>query len=101
MIALLLDEVELTAMQIDFSDEQPGKAPGAIESIKQKHRDLIEIDYKRLGELSNHMLRIVHDKNMRIEMTKPDMKKLLEKYKEDHKIVLDEMNMDLRKNLNW
>lgn len=101
MIALLLDESKLSAMQIDFSDAQPGKAPGAIESIKQKHRDLIEIDYKRLGELSNYMLKIVHEKNMRIEMTKPDMKKLLEKYKEEHKIVLDEINIDLRKNLNW
>lgn len=101
MIALLLDEEELTAMQIDFSDKNPGKAPGAIEDIKKKHRDLVEIDYKRLGVLSNYMLRIVHDKSKRIEVSKPNMKKLLEQYRDGEKIILDEMNDDLRNNLNW
>lgn len=101
IIALLLDEAELSVMQIGFSDTQPGKAPGAIESIKQKHRDLVEIDYKRLGILSDYMLRIVHDKTKRVELTKPELKKLLEQYKEGHKIVLDEMNNDLRNKLNW
>ena len=101
MIALLLDEKELSAMQIDCSDKNPGKAPGAVESIKKKHRDLIEIDYKRLGVLSEHMMKIVHDKSRRVEVTKPNLKKLLSKYKEDKKIVLDEMNSDLREKLNW
>lgn len=101
MIALLLDEEELTAMQIDFSDKNPGKAPGAIEDIKKKHRDLVEIDYKRLGVLSNYMLKIVHDKSKRIEVSKPNMKKLLEQYRDGKKIILDEMNDDLRNNLNW
>lgn len=101
MIALLLDEEDLLAMQIDFSDKKPGKAPGAIEDIKKKHRDLLEIDYKRLGVLSDYMLRIVHDKSKRVEVSKPNMKKLLEKYRAEKKIVLDEMNDDLRNNLNW
>ncbi len=101
MIALILDEAELAAMQIELSNSQPGKAPGAIESIKQKHRDLVEIDYKRLGELSDYMLRIVQNKDMRVELTKPTLTKLLEQYKAGHKIVLDEMNPELRKKLNW
>ena len=101
MIALLLDEEDLSAMQIGFSDKKPGKAPGAIEVIKKKHRDLLEIDYKRLGVLSDYMLKIVHDKSKRVEVSKPNMKKLLEKYRADKKIILDEMNNDLRKNLNW
>lgn len=101
MIALLLDEEELTAMQIGYSDKKPGKAPGAIEDIKKKHRDLLEIDYKRLGVLSDYMLRIIHDRKKRVEVSKPDMKKLLEKYRDEKKIVLDEMNNDLRNNLNW
>ena len=88
-------------MQIDFSDKNPGKAPGAIEDIKKKHRDLVEIDYKRLGVLSNYMLKIVHDKSKRIEVSKPNMKKLLEQYRDGEKIILDEMNDDLRNNLNW
>ena len=101
MIALLLDEAELSAMQISFSDSQLGRAPGAIETIRQKHRDLVEIDYKRLGLLSDYMQRIIHKKTMRVEMTKPNLKKLLEEYKESNKIILDDMNDDLRKKLNW
>ena len=87
-------------MQIGYSDKKPGKAPGAIDDIKKKHRDLLEIDYKRLGVLSDYMLRIVHDRKNRVEVSKPDMKKLLEKYRDEKKIVLDEMNDDLRNNLN-
>lgn len=101
MVALLLDEKELEAMQIFFSDKLPGKAPGAIDSIKNKHRDLLEIDYKRLGILSDYMLNIVHDKQKRVEFTKPNLKKLLEEYKQGRKINVEEMNGDLRSNLKW
>lgn len=101
VIALLLDESELAAMQINFSDKTIGKAPGAIDSIKKKHCDLLEIDYKRLGILSDYMMRIVHDKNKRIEITKPNLKTLLEQYKDEKKIKVEEMNVDLRKRLNW
>jgi len=101
MIALLLDEKDLSAMQIDFSDAIPGKAPGAVESIKNKHRDLLEIDYKRLGVLSDYMMKVVHDKDKRIEITKPNLKKLLIQYKDGNKIIPDEMNADLREKLNW
>ena len=101
MIALLLDEKDLSAMQIDFSDAIPGKAPGAVESIKKKHRDLLEIDYKRLGVLSDYMMKVVHDKDKRVEITKPNLKKLLIQYKEGNKIIPDEMNDELRDKLNW
>lgn len=101
MIALLLDEKDLAAMQISFSSDNPGKAPGAVDSIKNKHRDLVEIDYKRLGELSDYMMKVVHDKAKRIEISKPNLKKLLIQYKEGNKIILDEMNTDLRVKLNW
>ena len=101
MIALLLDEDDLAAMQITSSSENPGKAPGAVDSIKNKHRDLVEIDYKRLGELSEYMMKVVHDKARRIEISKPNLKKLLIEYKDRNKIILDEMNKDLRDKLNW
>ena len=101
MVALLLDEDDLSNMEISFSDKEPGKAPGAIETIKKKHRDLLEIDYKRLGALSEYMMKIVHDKSRLIEVTKPNLKKLLKNYKDDNKIVIDEMNNDLREKLNW
>lgn len=101
VVALLLDEDELAAMQITYSDKMPGKAPGAVDSIKQKHRDLLEIDYKRLGILSDYMMKIVHDKDKRIEITKPNLKKLLEQYKTRERIKVEEMNADLRTKLNW
>jgi len=101
MIALLLDEKDLSAMQIVFSDAIPGKAPGAVESIKNKHRDLLEIDYKRLGVLSDYMMKVVHDKDKRVEITKPNLKKLLIQYKEGNKIIPDEMNDELREKFNW
>lgn len=101
VFALLLDERDLASMQIIFSDTTQGKAPGAIESIKKKHRDLLEIDYKRLGLLSDYMMRIVHDKAKRVEITKPNLRKLMEQYKLGNKIKVDEMNKDLRSKLNW
>lgn len=101
MIALLLDENEPASMQITSSSENPGKAPGAIESIKKKHRDLVEIDYKRLGELSNYMMSVVHNKARRIEISKPKLIELLIKYKEENKIILNEVNTDLREKLKW
>ena len=101
VIALLLDENDLAAMQIDYSDKLPGKAPGAIDSIKKKHRDLLEIDYKRLGILSDYMMSIVHDKEKRVELSKPSVKNLLEEYRKNGMIEVEEMNEDLRSNLNW
>lgn len=101
VIALLLDEKELEAMQITFSDKLPGKAPGAIDAIKVKHRDLLEIDYKRLGILSDYMMRIVHDKKKRVEISKPNLKKLLEQYKDKKRIKVEEMNDELLSKLNW
>ena len=101
MVALLIDEKDLSSMEIDFSDKVLGKAPGANESIKKKHRDLVEIDYKRLGILSEYMMKIVHDEKKRVEITKPNLKKLLEEYRRGNKIILEEMQKELRENLNW
>ena len=101
VIALLLDENDLKAMQIDYSDKLPGKAPGAIDSIKKKHRDLLEIDYKRLGFLSDYMMSIVHNKERRVELSKPSIMRLLEEYKIEGKIKVEEMNEELRTKLNW
>lgn len=99
--ALLLDEDELASIQIELSDAQLGKAPGAVDSIKKKHRDLIEIDYKRLGVLSDYMLNVSQNDEKIVRVTKPKLMELLEQYKEGHKINLDNMNEELRKKLKW
>ena len=99
--ALLLDEEDLKTMKITYSDKYPGKAPGAIDSIKAKHRDLLEIDYKRLGELSDYMMKIVHDNVKLVEISKPQLKVLLQQYRDCNKIKVEDMNEDLRLNLKW
>ena len=101
IVALLIDEADLKAMQISHSDEIMGEAPGAIEAIRKKHRDLIEIDYKRLGDLSGYMMKIVHDKGRRVEMTKPSLMKLLEEYRGVNKIIPKDMKPELRETLRW
>ncbi len=101
MVALLIDEADLNAMQIFLSNQFMGDAPGATELIRKKHRDLIEIDYKRLGVLSEHMMKIVHNKEKRVELTKPNLRELLEQYKAVNKINPAEMKPELRENLNW
>lgn len=101
IVALLIDEADLNAMQISCSDEIIGDAPGAIESIKKKHRDLLEIDYKRLGDLSGYMMKIVHVKGRLVERTKPSLKRLLDEYRNGNKIIPSDMNPELLKNLKW
>ena len=47
------------------------------------------------------MMSIVHDKEKRVELSKPSVKNLLEEYRKNGMIEVEEMNEDLRSNLNW
>ena len=42
-------------MDIKISDEQVGVAAGLDSQILTKHRDLIDLDYWRLGYLADHL----------------------------------------------
>ena len=101
VVALLLDEKELKNMEIDLSDSEMGSAPGAVEAIKKKHRDLIEIDYKCLGCLSEHMMKLTHDRSKRKEFSEKEIKKLLESYRKENKIDPTEMKKSLLEDLHW
>ena len=50
-----------------------------------KHRDLIEIDYWRLGFLAEYMTELAKDKKNRADFSEKRVKTLLEKYKMEKK----------------
>lgn len=97
---LLIDEGELERMEIQISSDVPGDIKGLDEQIRKKHRDLIEMDYWRIGYLAEYMTCLVN-KGEFMSCTKKSIKSLLEKYKSSNKIVTDNMLEKLRKDLKW
>lgn len=95
VVALQLDESELNKMEIYLKDE-PGKANGAIDAIKNNHRNMLEIDYKRLGLLSNYMLNLCSKGKFRIQKSESEVAHLIKRYIDEDKIKADEMGEDLQ-----
>lgn len=95
---LILEEDKIAKMAINIVDDQPGRADGLNndDAILLKHRDLVEIDYKRLGLLAKYMTDIAKIEKNRKSMTKKEVKDLLNKYKDESRIQLDSMNKKLR-----
>jgi len=100
MVAYLMDEKELEGIEIETVDNEIGKALGADESILQKHRNLVELDYWRLGYLTEYMIKLSKNKDRQVVMTKGEVVELLNKYK-GTKISADKVNEKLRSKLNW
>lgn len=98
---LILNEEDLIKMEIEIADDQPGKAAGLDANILQKHRDLIEIDYTRLGLLAEYMTRLAKVKENQNVISKQNVKNLLIKYKDEQKIHPELMAGKLKNNLNW
>ena len=99
-VGYLMEEKELAGLEIDIVDNEMGKALGADESILKKHRNLVEIDYWRLGYLTQYMIELSKITSRQIICTKDEVIKLLNKYKGE-KISADKINVKLRQNLNW
>ena len=95
VVALQLDEAELNKMKIYLKNE-PGKANGAIDAIKNNHRNMLEIDYKRLGLLSDYMLGLCSKGNSRIQKSESEVAHLIKRYIDEDKIKADEMGEDLQ-----
>lgn len=100
MVAYLMDEKELEGIEIETADNEIGKALGADESILLKHRNLVELDYWRLGYLTEYMIKLSQNKDRQVVMTKGEVVELLNKYK-GTKISVDKVNEKLRSKLNW
>ena len=98
---LLLKEEDLTELEIEIADDELGKAAGLDETLLKKHRDLIEIDYVRLGELAQYMHKLAKEETNQKVVSKSDVKKLLEKYKNEQKIQPELMSGKLKENLRW
>lgn len=97
----LLDEKELDEAGITISDTQPGEAPGAVNSILAKHRDLTEIDYWKLGDIAGAIKDYLRKPENPNRITIKSLKALLNSYKDSGKIDVDNMNQALRAKLNW
>lgn len=69
--------------------------------ILDKHRDLVELDYWRVGYLAEYMTNLVKENGPQIRFSAKKVRDLLEKYKEEDKINLDEMKQKLKKDLKW
>lgn len=98
---LLLEEEDLHKIEIKISDEQPGVAAGLDSQILTKHRDLIDLDYWRLGYLAEHLTLLATNENNRKNYSANEVKKLLEKYKEEHKITPNQVKDKLKEKLKW
>ena len=97
---LLLDEEKLSTFDISVIDDQLGDAQGASVDILKKHRNLVELDHKRLGQLAEYMIQQANDTNNRKTFTEPKVKNILNKYK-GTKIDPQKVNTNILSKLNW
>ena len=98
---VLLKEEALAELEIDIADDKLGNASGLENTILEKHRDLIEIDYIRLGFLADYMTKLVRDDMTCVVKSKNDVKNLLNKYKNENKIEIDRVKPSLKQDLKW
>lgn len=97
---LLLDENELSSsLEIEILDEK-GFAQGASDEILSKHRNLVELDHKRLGLLAEYMIKQASNPNNRKTFTEKQVKDILNKYKGKK---IDEQNVKekISQKLHW
>ncbi len=97
---LLLDEEKLSSFDIAVLDDQEGDAQGASEEILKKHRNLVELDHKRLGQLAEYMIQQANDTNNRKTFSEVKVKNILNKYK-GTKIEPQKVKKNILRKLNW
>lgn len=100
LIMVMLDENKLAEIDIDVKDDQLGDAQGASEEILKKHRDLVELDHKRLGRLAEYMLQQASNQNNRKTFTEATVRGILNKYK-GIKINPKAVKRKISTKLNW
>lgn len=102
MSYMVLDEAVLKKLGIDLVKSM-GESPGLIKSIREtKHRDLLELDIKRLEMLSQYMIDLAKTPAFADwNKTKEEVRELLEKYKNEKKINPNKVNKSLKENLGW
>lgn len=98
---LVLDEKDLDEMDIEISDKEAGVAAGLDSKILTKHRDLIDLDYWQLGFLAEYMTTLAQDESNQHFCSVSEIKKLLGRYKDECKIVPEQVKDKLKEKLNW
>lgn len=100
IVMVKLDEAKLAEINIEVKDDQLGEARGASAEILKKHRDLVELDHRRLGLLAEYMIRQAKDQCNRKTFTESAVKNILNKYK-GIKIDPRNVNEKISSKLNW
>ena len=101
MFYMVLDETVLKSMEIEL-EEELGVVPGLDKAILKKHRDLVELDIKRLGMLSEYMIGLAKTPEFAGWLkTEDEIKKLLERYKNEGKIIPSRVRARLKEALKW
>lgn len=97
---LKLDEERLLSLDISVKFDEEGDAQGASDEVLKKHRNLVELDHKRLGLLAEYMIDQACDSNNRIVFTESKVISVLNKYK-GNKIEPSRVKKNILSKLNW
>ena len=97
---IVLDEEKLSSLDIQVKDDEEGDAQGASEEILKKHRNLVELDHKRLGQLAEYMIEQASNSNNRKTFTETTLKNILNRYK-GTKIEVQKVKKNILRKLNW
>lgn len=98
MCYMFLDEDELESIGISIIKDSNIPSYGIDSSVLSNHGDMVNIDYWRLGFLTEYILKIAQNTSCKT-FSKPEVTKLLNKYK--NIISLDGMKDTLKKDLKW
>ncbi len=95
-----IEEAFIDDLKIELDESELGVAPGVKRdsNILEKHRNLTEIDYWRLGLIAEYLFTQVKS-NHKETFTKKKIKDLINKYVDDGKIEISEMNESVRESL--
>lgn len=96
---IILDEKDLLQLGIEVLDDEKGDVKCLGDDILAKHRNMLDLDYWRLGFLAEYMKNLACDDNKRNTKTKSEIKTLLTCYK--NRINMDEMKPKIKDELKW
>lgn len=96
---ITIDDTNLPPMGISLDNEK-GEAPGLCEEILSKHHNLVELDYWRIGFFADYLLTLVQADQLKT-YTRNDVKNLLTRYKDNGKIITDDVKAGIQKDMGW
>ena len=101
MIVVLLDPSELKKIEIGHSSAEAGESPGCPLDILKKHRDLVDLDYWRIGYLAEHILKLMKEKKNYRTFSEKQIRQLLDNYRAANRLDLTKVKKELQKDMGW